>query len=141
MDFTYNNDQPFMSCQLMYAKQNLLMQDIPIQLRSVAYIRICCSAMREANQLHRIPKNKYWNPQYPYLSLLRYLIWETSAWWTTCYVNDNGLLESRNSNIQKLLQSLNSFVQSELAQTKESAYLPFAKNCRFEVKTPNVCQV
>lgn len=117
MNAAYNNYESSFCHQLMYAKQKLMMPDVPIALKAIFYVRIYCNAMRQSHypqtalnsdQIH------FWNPQMPYLNLLGYLSQEVSAWWTTCYVSSDGLLESHNTNIHQLLKPVNAFIQAQL---------------------------
>ena len=107
--------------QLINAQQKLMMPDVPMALKAISYIRICYSAMQKSHQLHKfLPPNDEFhlsNTQTPYLSFLERLAQEHSTWWTTCYVSQNNLLESKNSNIHQLLQPLNAFVQANLEST------------------------
>ena len=115
MNPTYHSSKSSVRHQLIYAQHKLMITTIPFGLRAISYIRICCSAMRKSPRLRKAANptsSTSWDTQTPYLNLLGRLLQETPDWWNTCYVSGEGLLESNNANIQRLLQPLNAFVQA-----------------------------
>lgn len=96
--------------KLIYAQQKLTNSDIPFWLRAVSYIRLTCSAIHQSQPQESLRDSSA--TQIAYLKLLSQLINENPNWWTTCYVNLDGLLASNQPNIQKLLKPLNAFVSA-----------------------------
>jgi hypothetical protein len=111
---TYAPYQASIQRQIDYAQKKLLVVEIPLSLRATTYLRLCCSALRQAHQARLATASGFRSqaPKITYLGLLRQLMQESSDWWNACYVSPAGLLESTNSAIQSLLQPLNTFVQS-----------------------------
>lgn len=99
--------------QLAFARRKLLAPDIPLCLKAISYVRICCSAMKKLDYL---PSNDRGSNYYktPYLSLLKSLSQTDSQWWNKCQVTDEGSLRSDNPTIDRLLQPLNNFIDRQL---------------------------
>ena len=99
--------------QLAFAKQKLFAQDIPLCLKAISYVRICCSAMKKLDYF----PSKEGGSDYqktPYLSLLKSLSQRNLQWWNKCQVNYEGRLGSDDPIIDQLLQPLNTFIDSQL---------------------------
>jgi hypothetical protein len=112
MQFTnkYNKASITRTRQLHFAQCKLQSNHIPLQLRAIAYVRICSSAMQHYQSVWRLkPRAKT-----PYLNLLKSLSEQERYWWNTCWVSRDGLLESTNPAIHQLLNPLNTFIQEQL---------------------------
>ncbi len=96
--------------QLAFARRKLLAPDIPLCLKAISYVRICCSAMKKLDYL---PSNHQYHKT-PYLSLLKSLSQTDSPWWNKCQVTYEGKLRSDDPIIDRLLQPLNNFVDCQL---------------------------
>ena len=117
MNLIKQNSQSSIQYQLVYAQEKLMTTTLPLELRAISYIRICCSAMRKSCLLQQpgsTQRSISVNKPKPYLELLGCLSQEVPNWWNTCYVSDEGFLESHNANIQRLLQSINAFVEASI---------------------------
>ena len=90
---------------LGFALKKLTQSDAPFQLRATSYVRVCSNVM-----------NAHYDQDHSasYLTLLTRLSQVNSQWWTTCFVNAYGLLESQDLNVQMILQTVNNFVQAQL---------------------------
>ncbi|WP_019506817.1 hypothetical protein [Pleurocapsa sp. PCC 7319] len=99
--------------QLTFARQKLLAPDIPLYLKAISYVRICCSAMKK---LDYFPSNDRGSNHHktPYLSLLKSLSQTDLQWWNKCQVTNEGRLRSDDPIIDRLLQPLNDFVDYQL---------------------------
>jgi hypothetical protein len=86
---------------IKYAQTKLTQDHIPLSIRAISYIRICCNQIRKISNF-AVPI---------YGNLLENLMKESVDWWQTCYVNQEQLLKSNNHQIDQLLQPLNTFVQ------------------------------
>lgn len=112
MTIISNKPTPQVIYQLEYARQKLTMWDLPLELRAVAYLRLCSRAMQKtARQSER---NASDIPQISLLSLLNQLTQASLTWWTTCYVTQDRCLESSSPSVQKHLQPLNAFIREYL---------------------------
>lgn len=111
MKNSYHSHQESVQHRLIYAQQKLTNSDIPFQLRAVSYIRLTCSAIHQSQPQGSLTDSLS-ATQISYLKLLSQLINENPNWWTTCYVNLDGLLASNQPNIQQLLKPLNAFVSA-----------------------------
>lgn len=99
--------------RLAFAKQKLLASEIPHRLRVISYLRISCSAMRK---IHHLESNGSEDKASgtPYLSLLKSLSEHDLEWWNKCEVRGKAGLRSDDPAIEKLLQPLNTFINSRL---------------------------
>jgi hypothetical protein len=111
-DFLYNeisaDDNTFeqkLQQQLRAAKQKLQAPDTPHLLKVVAYLRICCSAMRT----HWLVQEGIY-PGNLYLDLMDFLGSYDSEWWKQCRITNSQGLTSINPYIWQLLQPLEEFV-------------------------------
>jgi len=101
-----NDNNAFISYYLNLARHQLLDNNIPLQIRATAYIRICCSIARKCHYStpNSEPGHKKQSVQISYLDVLKWLSDQDSQWWNTCYVNPEGLLESDNPDINERLK-------------------------------------
>jgi hypothetical protein len=111
-DFSYNQlavyDSAFkhkLQQRLQAAKQKLQAPDTPHVLKVVAYLRICCSAMRT----HWLVREGIY-PGNLYLDLIDFLRSYDSEWWKQCRITNTQGLTSINPYIWQLLQPLEEFV-------------------------------
>ncbi len=105
-------DQTVLS-QLAFARQKLLAPDIPLCLKAISYVRICCSAMKKLDYFPSNDRGSNYHKT-PYLSLLKSLSQTDSQWWNKCQVTYEGRLRSDNPIIDRLLQPLNNFIDCQL---------------------------
>jgi hypothetical protein len=98
---------------LRFAQQKLLDHKIPLQLRAVAYIRICCSLIQKDSKLDLYITSTI-HPKTPYLHLLSALSEQSPTWWDLCSISHAGYLISSDRIINELLQPLNAFVAQHL---------------------------
>ncbi len=91
-----------------YAKTKLLTAAIPMQLKAVSYLRLCCIAMGKLQQSIEILDIEYLIIEFVtdnlYSTLLRDLGKRHPEWWNQCWISDRGLLESEDPEIDHLLQ-------------------------------------
>ena len=99
--------------QLTFARRKLFAPDIPLYLKAISYLRICCSAM---NKLDYFPSNDRGSNYHktPYLSLLKSLSQADSQWWNKCHVTYEGKLRSNDPIIDRLLQPLDHFIDCQM---------------------------
>ena len=99
--------------RLAFARQKLFARDIPLCLKAISYVRICCSAMKKFDYF---PSNDRRSDcqKTPYLSLLKSLSQKDSQWWNKCQVSYEGRLRSDDPTIDRMLQPLNTFIDSQL---------------------------
>ncbi|WP_019506623.1 hypothetical protein [Pleurocapsa sp. PCC 7319] len=102
--------------QLAFARRKLFAPDIPLCLKAISYVRICCSAMKK---LDYFPSNDRGSNDHktPYLSLLKSLSQRDSQWWNKCQVTNEGRLRSDDPIIDQLLQPLNHFIDCQMFNT------------------------
>ena len=99
--------------QLAFAKQKLFAPDIPLRLKAISYVRICCSAMKKLDYFPSSDRGSNYHKT-PYLSLLKLLSQTDSQWWNKCQVTYEGKLRSDDPMIERLLQPLNNFIDCQL---------------------------
>lgn len=94
---------------LAFAQAKLLNSRIPLQLKAISYVRICCHAIRAYQRLglHNITVH---GVNTSYLNLLRALTQVHTEWWDQCVISHSGYLVSSNSTIRSLLEPLNTCV-------------------------------
>ncbi len=103
-------------CQLLRVAQHRLVDEtLPQSLKMVAYVRLCCAAIRKS-QTMGLDTHLPLNPKTPYLSLLSLLTAYNHEWWNTCSVSPQGHLVCQDSIVRDLLEPLNVFVAQHLAQ-------------------------
>ena len=106
-------DDQIVLYQLAFAKQKLLTPDIPLCLKAISYVRICCSAMKKLDYYPSNDRGSNYHKT-PYLSLLKSLSQTDSQWWNKCQVTYEGKLRSDDPIIDGLLQPLNNFIDCQL---------------------------
>ena len=98
---------------LLKAAKAKLLAEMPRQLRMVAYLRLCCSAMRKLHQKPSLSVKPAAKEALDgaYLPLLQALCKHNSEWWQQCWSSDLGILQSDQPVINKLLQPLERFIE------------------------------
>lgn len=99
--------------QLAFARQKLFAPNIPLRLKTITYIRICCSAMKKLDYFPSSDRESN-DRKTPYLSLLKSLSQKDPQWWNKCQVTYEGRLRSDDPIVDGLLQPLNNFVDRQL---------------------------
>ncbi len=99
---------------LNYARLNLLMQSMPMQLKATRYVKLCCVAIRQFHQsFAQIGFGYDQPPTQPqsYATVLAQLSHCDSCWWNDCWVCDRGVLHSHDPQIHQLLQPLSDLIE------------------------------
>jgi hypothetical protein len=90
---------------LAYSRCQLLVKEIPMQLRVTSYLRISCSSLQKLNKLGKYGiEIELQNIEYPLL--LKLLTEYDAHWWEKCMVSSQGILISEDSVIKNLLEPL-----------------------------------
>ncbi len=116
---------------LSYAKIKLLTEGIPLQLKAVSYLRLCCTAMRKLHQTFKpIEPNNSNEPteDSSFSNLLADLCHHNPEWWKQCWISDHGVLRSNDAAISKLLQPLGYFIMfgNDASATVEMSAIKFS---------------
>jgi len=97
---------------LLVARARLADPAVPLRIKALSYVRLCCAAMRAAERT-TARKRFYQGSRTPYLTLLAALARCDPAWWTLCRVTE-GYLVSINPAIAALLLPLYLFSAQRL---------------------------
>jgi hypothetical protein len=106
---------------LNFAKSKLLDSTVLLQLRAVSYVRLCCRAIDRLNQSTPVVEPQNFRLQRAdslYTKLLRQLTNQNPRWWEQCNADEHGILQSSNTEINQLLQSLGDVIQFFISQPK-----------------------
>ncbi len=97
---------------LNYARTKLLTK-IPQQLKMTSYLRLCCLTIRKLHHPPGLAGKPSLNEAFDdsYSHLLQALCNHNPEWWRHCWSSDHGILKSDDPTINKLLQSLEYFVE------------------------------
>lgn len=99
---------------LCHAKSKLLAEDIPMQMKAVSYVKLCCTAIRKLPKAVNVIETKCRRELVTvnlYSSLLSDLCRLDAHWWMQCQISDRGILQSTDTEIDYLLQPLGVFVE------------------------------
>jgi hypothetical protein len=98
---------------LIAARGRLVDPAVPLRIKAVSYICLCCAAMRTAER--RTPRARHrLGPRTSYLDLLAALARHDPAWWTLCSITRHGYLVSADPAIAALLLPLYMFTAQRL---------------------------
>jgi hypothetical protein len=93
---------------LACSRYQLLVKEIPMQLRVISYLRISCSSLRKLNKLGAYGTEMEVQ-DIEYFLLLKVLTEYDSCWWKSCTVSSQGILRSEDSVIENILEPLAKF--------------------------------
>jgi hypothetical protein len=99
---------------LCHAKSKLRAEDIPLQMKAVSYVKLCCTAIRKLPNAVKMLKTECKHELVTdnlYSSLLSELCHLDPNWWMQCQISDRGILQSTDTEIDYLLQPLGFFVE------------------------------
>jgi hypothetical protein len=108
------NSVPEVMNLLDHAKSKLRAEDIPMQMKAVSYVKLCCTAIRKLPKAVNVIETECRRELVTdnlYSSLLSDLCHLDSHWWMQCQISDRGVLQSTNTEIDYLLQPLAYFVE------------------------------
>ncbi len=101
--WTENYKEDMIARQLIHAKKQLNTTDIAFSTRCICYLKVCCRLMQQS-------QHPFWENQASFLNLLQQLQQKKADWYKTCFISQDGSLDSSDPDIQKHLQYLDSFV-------------------------------
>jgi hypothetical protein len=93
---------------LAYSRCQLLVKEIPMQLRVTSYLRISCSSLQKLNKLGAYGTGTGFQ-HIQYFLLLKVLTEYDSCWWKRCILSSRGILKSEDSAIENILEPLSKF--------------------------------
>jgi hypothetical protein len=98
---------------LTAARGRLVDPAVPLRIKALSYVRLCCAAMRMAER--RTPRARHrFRPRTSYLTLLAALTHRDPSWWTLCSITRQGHLVSTDPAIAALLLPLYTFAAQRL---------------------------
>ena len=92
--------------KLQVARQKLQMSDVPFQLRVAYYLRVACSSSNPSS--------------ISYSQLMSALFEHNQNWLSTCQVTASGMLQSRDTIVQALIQPITALYESKVVFLTES---------------------